>query len=193
MEKSEGLAESFRSLPTTPLEQTFYRVIHAKYAASALATVGSLRHGGRYNPPDAFEVLYLADNPVTALEEVGALLRTAAGLTGLRGPPRIVLSVECRLRRAVRFGRAALASLGLSREDVTEPWREIVRGGAIPITHVLGRLAFEREDLEAIVVPSARDPDRSNLVVFPAKLIEGSSIHVFDDSGIIDARLPSGR
>ena len=190
MAKETKLASVLQTLEPTPLEQTFFRVIHAKYAATALSAVGSFRFGGRYNPAGAFEVLYLADSPVTALEEVEALLRTDSDLRGVKGPPRIVLSVECTLQRVVQLDKDTLHELNLSFEDVTAPWRESLRRKQTPVTHEIGRISFERGDVEALLAPSAKNPTTSNLAVFPDRLIEGSALRVFDDSGIIDARLP---
>jgi RES domain-containing protein len=185
-----ALARVINDLPSVPLEQTFFRVIHAKYAATALSAVGSYRHGGRYNPAGAFEVLYLADNPVTALEEVEALLRSGAALQGIKGPPRILLSVECVFQRVARLDQKALQALNLTVADITASWREKLRRSETPVTHVIGRSTFERGDVEALLVPSAKNPKMQNLAVFPDRLLEGSSLRVFDDSGMIDARLP---
>ena len=190
MPGTEKLALALHNLKLTPLTQTFFRIIHAKYASTALSAVGSYRFGGRYNPAGAFEVLYLADNPVTALEEVEALLRTNDDLKGVKGPPRIVLSVECVLQRVVQLNERALRDLDLSLENVTGPWRESLRRNQTSVTHEIGLISFERGDVEALLVPSAKNPATSNLVVFPDRLMKGSALRVFDDSGIIDARLP---
>ncbi len=65
-----SLARAVANLPTRQLQGMVFRLIHARYAATALSAVGSLRHGGRYNRPGAFEALYLAESPITALCEV---------------------------------------------------------------------------------------------------------------------------
>jgi RES domain-containing protein len=185
----ELLETTFNKLPTQALEQTFFRVIHAKYAATALSAVGSYRFGGRYNPAGSFEVLYLADSPVTALEEVEALLRSGEALQGVKGPPRILLSVDCVLQSAIRLGNY-LPVLGLSLADLRASWRDRLRRGDTPITHTLGSLAYQRGDVESLLVPSAKNPEAFNLAVLPERLRQGSSLRVFDDSGMIDARLP---
>ena len=183
---SATLEEAFSDLTPHPLEQTFFRVIHAKYAATALSAVGSYRFGGRYNPAGSFEVLYLADSPVTALEEVEALLRSGAALQGVKGPPRILLSVECRLQAVVNL-KDSLTSLDLHLSDIISPWRDSLRRGETPVTHTLSTLAYKRGDVEALLFPSAKNPETLNLAVFPDRLGEGSSLRVFDDSGMIDA------
>ena len=190
MADASELSDAISSLPTIPLKETLFRVIHAKYAATALSAVGSYHYGGRYNPAGTFEVLYLAANPITALEEVEALLRSGAALEGVKGPPRILLSVECALQHVLRFDEAVLQTLGLTAEVLTKPWREQLRRGEVPLTHKLGRICFDRGDVEALLVPSAKNSEARNLTVFPDRLAEGSSLRVFDDSGMIDAHLP---
>lgn len=183
------LEDVFDQLARRPLKQTFFKVIHAKYAATALSAVGSYRFGGRYNPAGSFEVLYLADSPVTALEEVEALLRSGEGLRGVKGPPRILLSVECDLGKFVNLSES-LSALGLRLEALTSPWRDSLRRGETPVTHRLGTLAYERGDVEALLFPSTKNPATLNLAVLPDRLTEGSSLRVFDDSGMIEARMP---
>jgi hypothetical protein len=57
-------------------------------------------------------------------------------------------------------------------------------------TQVLGVAVYNLQNVEAIKVPSARDPKAYNLVVFPDRLAGSSFLQVYDDSGTIDARLP---
>lgn len=185
---SLALEKAFSSLPTQTLRQTFFRVIHAKYAATALSAVGSFRFGGRYNPAGQFEALYLADSPVTALEEVVALLRTNNQLQGVKGPPRILLSVDCDLSSVLMLSDH-LDALGLAEPDLLLPWRDSLRRSEVPITQCLGALAFERKDIEGLLVSSAKNPATKNLVVFPDRLQAGSSLRVFDDSGLIDSSI----
>ena len=90
----------------------------------------------------------------------------------------------------LRFDEAALQTLSLTVGVLTEPWREQLRQGEVPLTHELGHACFERGDVEALLVPSAKNPQTRNLGVFPDRLAEESSLRVFDDSGMIDAQLP---
>lgn len=59
-------------------------------------------------------------------------------------------------------------------------------------TQTLGSAAYNLQSIEALKVPSARDPNTYNLVVFVNRLSssDNSFLRVYDDSGIIDARLP---
>src|SRR5579884_2384745 len=101
MLRRDALVAAVQRLPTQPLEGVAFRLILARYAATALSSIGSLRAGGRYNMRGEFEALYLASSPVTALREVEALVETAKGLRGVKGPPRILLSVEYELQAVV--------------------------------------------------------------------------------------------
>ena len=76
--------------------------------------------GGRYNAPRTFPVLYSADSPVTALQEVEALFETSDGrLQGVPRDPEIVLTVECRITRVLDLTKPELLpTLGTSREEV---------------------------------------------------------------------------
>jgi hypothetical protein len=57
-------------------------------------------------------------------------------------------------------------------------------------TQILGEAAYSLSSIEALKVPSARDPDNYNLVVFPDRLLANSFLRVYDDSGTIKAQLP---
>lgn len=57
-------------------------------------------------------------------------------------------------------------------------------------TQMLGTAAYNLQSIEALKVPSARDLNTYNLVVFVNRLWANSSLRVYDDSGIIDAQLP---
>src|SRR5438874_12955534 len=97
------LVDAAERLPAAPEEGVAFRLILARYSATALSSIGSMRVGGRYNPPQSFEALYLSFDPVTALREVEALVETADGLRGVKGPPRILLSVDYRLQAVTDF------------------------------------------------------------------------------------------
>lgn len=58
------LSDALASLLVQSESGVAYRIIHAKYAGSALSSIGSLKIGGRYNPLQTFEALYLASNPI---------------------------------------------------------------------------------------------------------------------------------
>ena len=128
---------------------------------------------------------------MTALREVEALVQTAAGLLGVRGLPRILLSVEYALVAVVDLTDPAIqAFLGTDTDELCAPWRPLNAEGLPAPTQELGAAIRARGEVEALKAPSARDRTAHNLVVFPERLESGSTIRVYDDSGLIDAHLP---
>lgn len=152
------LINALASLPVLPKSGVAYRLIHAKYAGSTLSSIGSLKFGGRYNPPQTFEALYLASNPVTALVEVNAVVQTASGLLGVKGPPRILLSVDYRLNAILDLNDLNIQSaLATSLPELIAPWRPINAQGQIAPPQMLGAAVYGLQSIEALKVPSARD------------------------------------
>jgi RES domain-containing protein len=187
----DALVAAIQHLPTGPLEGVAFRLILARHAGTALSSIGSLRTGGRYNQRGRFEALYLASSPVTALQEVEALVETAAGLQGVKGPPRILLSVEYHLQWVVDLTDAAVQrAVGTTFDELCAPWRPLNAAGHRAPTQLLGEVVRDAGTIEGLSAPSARDPSTANLVVFPDRLRADSSLRVFDDSGLIDAHLP---
>lgn len=74
--------------------------------------------------------------------------------------------------------------------ELCTPWRSLAAAGLVAPTQVLGEVVHDGEALDALSVPSARDPSADKPVVLPEGLRVGSSLRVFDDSGLIDAHLP---
>lgn len=193
MLKGKRLAAKVAGLATLPCTATAFRLIHAKYVDTALASIGSYRFGGRYNPASAFEVLYLADSPLTALQEVELLIRRDERLFAVKGSPRILLSVDVSLRRMLDLtdGRWQKA-LNTNLQELTGSWLAMNAAGHIAPTQTLGQVCYENGRIEALKVPSARDAQAFNLAVFPDRLAETSWLRVFDREGFIDAQLSGG-
>lgn len=154
----DELINTLVTLPVSSEEGVAYRLIHARYAGNALSSIGSLKFGGRYNPPQTFKALYLASNPVTDLQEVNALVQTASGLLGVKGPPRILLSVDYKLNAILDINNLDIQSaLETSLPEIIEPWRPINAQGIVAPTQRLGAAVYGLQSIEALKVPSARD------------------------------------
>lgn len=185
------LTQALASLSLQEEAGVAYRIIHAKYADSALSSIGSLKFGGRYNPPQAFEALYLASNPVIALQEVNAVIQTASGLLGVKGPPRILLSVDYKLQAILDICAPDTQSvLEITLGELIAPWRAVNAQGHLALTQVLGTAVYDLQSVEALKAPSARDPNTHNIIVFVDRLRADSALRVYDDSGIINAQIP---
>lgn len=185
------LSQALASLTVQQEAGVAYRVIHAKYADSALSSIGSLKFGGRYNPPQTFEALYLASNPVAALQEVNAVIQTESGLLGVKGPPRILLSVDYKLQAILDVCNPNTQSvLEINLAELIAPWRPVNAQGRLALTQILGTAVDDLQSIEALKVPSARDLNTHNVVIFVDRLRSDSSLRVYDDSGIINAQIP---
>lgn len=189
LDQSE-LEDALARLPLVPAEGVAYRVIPARHYLTALSAIGSLQRGGRYNPRGKLEALYLSDNPVTALHEVEAIQQTSSHLVGRTFSPKTVLSVAYRIQHALDLTLAEnLHSLESSITELIQPWVLEQSASAMAATQRLG-WAASQAGVEMLRVPSAKDPTKCNLVIYPANLRPGSTLHVYDDSGFIDAQLP---
>src|SRR5215472_6524796 len=139
-----ALVAAVQQLPVEPRRGLAFRLILARYAATALSSIGSLRAGGRYNVRGEFEALYLASSLVTALREVEALVATAEGLRGVRGPPRILLSIDYEPQAVVDLTEpSAQQLLGSSLAELSAPWRTLNAAGTTGPTQLLGSVVHE--------------------------------------------------
>jgi RES domain-containing protein len=188
---NDPLILALESLPTVMLQGTTYRIIKNKYASSPLSTIGSLR-GGRYNPPDLFESLYIADTPNNALLEIGAMIRTHQGLVGVKCNPLLVLSLDYRLNRVLDLVEKTHQSvIETNLQELKASWRDVNAEGQMAATQKIGWAAYKMDRIEALKVPSAKIDGAYNLVIFPDKLTGNSFVQVHDDDGLILAGIPS--
>lgn len=186
-----ALEEALQNLTPNPWTGVAYRLIPAQYAGTALSSIGSFRRGGRYNPRGAFEALYLADTPLTALQEINLVRVTDAAILSAKSAPRLLLSVEVALSGVLDITDAEVQdALGTNLQELTGSWLALNARGQLAPTQALGAAADEHGAVEALRVPSAQDPRAANLVVFPGRLRPSSRVRVYDDSGLIDAALP---
>ncbi|WP_017717643.1 RES family NAD+ phosphorylase [Kamptonema formosum] len=136
------LIAALAALPTVSLPGEVFRVVQAKYINTALSSVGS-RLGGRYNPPSAFEALYLADSSVTALLEVEALIKAGTLLRSIAKPPLIVLSINSQLNAVLDITNLnSQQALGTNLQELTGNWRLMNALGQIAPTQSLGEAAY---------------------------------------------------
>lgn len=146
------------------LQASVYR--HIAAGRDALATIGSLNVGGRWNVRGAFGAIYTSLTQDTARAE----LRRTAQRRGLQPSdlaPRELVLLRVKLRKVLNLtDPETLGKLGLTRDDLTQDsWSR---------TQEIARAAWEA-GFEAVLVPSATGAER-NLVVFPDHLGEDSVI-----------------
>jgi RES domain-containing protein len=186
----EALENALKDLIPTPWTGVAYRLIPAQFAGTALSSIGSFKRGGRYNPREAFEALYLADTPLTALQEINLIKVTDAAILSAKSSPRLLLSVEVALSAALDVTTAKVQSvLDTNLQELTGSWLVMNADGKLAPTQALGAAAYNHGGFEGLRVPSAQDPRATNLVIFPDRLQARSRVRVYDDSGLIDATL----
>jgi len=188
---------------------TVYRVIGSRFLDAPLTSAGSKLHGGRFNPPGSFEVLYTALAVDTALAEREGILLTAAGVKAARGiRTSIVLRIDCRLESVLDLTEERVRQqLRLPLADILGPWlpwnvqapptAEPPDGKAATEKPVslsapsqrLGVAIYGSRRIEAVLAPSAKDGTGRCLAIFPDRLQPGSFVTVDDPDGRISAAL----
>ena len=164
-----GTLTAYRTVPLAALR---------KYSADPLNTAGSRVTGGRYNPPEefpeAFEMLYVAENTAVAHAEArvitvvqapggGVLIQPAAST-----PPRLDICVHLTLRGLLDLtDPQVLQALGVSPTDLMREWFPLNRQGQLAPTQRLAHEARQTGRFDALLYPSARYPGGRNYAVYP--------------------------
>lgn len=156
---------------------TFYRATTLEYANrhDLLAGEGSRNNGGRWNAAGSFNAVYGSLKPETAMAEALGNYRDY-GIPVAEAMPLVFVAIAVEVQVLLDFTNHDIQrKLGVSRRRMrTASWSESLDRGQESITQALGRIAFE-EQLEGILVPSARVRNESNVVLFPRRRRRGSS------------------
>lgn len=151
-------------IPPRTVQATVYR--HVALGHGALATTGSLKQGGRWNPPGEFGAVYTSLNESTARAE----LRRSAQRRGVEPSdlaPRELVLLRVNLTRVLDLtDPRILSKLGLKPEDLLQnDWAR---------TQEIARAAWGA-GFEGVFVPSAAGSG-DNLAIFPDRLVTTSEI-----------------
>ncbi|MFI5091998.1 MAG: RES family NAD+ phosphorylase [Candidatus Acidiferrales bacterium] len=149
------------NLPRSRLSTVVFRVV--REGLDPLATTGSLKAGGRFNPPSEFGALYTSLEATTAAKEVARGLRQR-GIDPELFPEGAwwVYELEVRLQTVLDLTDPnVLQRIGIRQDSLTGP--------EINATREIAAQARE-QGYEALLVPSAAVPNSSNLVVFLDRL-----------------------
>jgi RES domain-containing protein len=142
----------FRSAPVGEFSGTVYRICPTPYGRNVVSMRGSFLHGARYNIRGYFGALYTSLSKATARREM-ARYYTVPPVAGF-----VEASIGLRLTRVVDLTNGELLrSARITREQLIET--------RFPITQEIGLRAWEN-GIEALLVPSAANPEESNLAVF---------------------------
>jgi RES domain-containing protein len=200
-EPSTGAARRFRleSVSGRRFTGIVFRFIGSRFLRTPLSAAGSLRYGGRFNPPGGFEVLYAALTADTALAEREGILLIGPGIkaaTTIR--TGVLLRMTCKLNNVLDLcDDKQRTELGITLADILAPWitwNIPARHGetavsAIAPSQQIGVTAREDGRFEAILAPSAKDPSGQCLAIFPDRLHNESRVSVDDPEGVVRATL----
>lgn len=142
----------------------------------------------------------MASDPVTALEEVGAVL-DLPGLppSTLRTPPWTVFAVEGFLQKVLDLTDPRIQGrLGTSLSELTGDWRYsqalFLKGEApLPPTQLLGQIAYETGAIVGMKYHSAKNTGKGiGVVIFSDRLVKSRSsfLEVYDPHELIGQRVP---
>ncbi|WP_105401675.1 MULTISPECIES: RES family NAD+ phosphorylase [unclassified Neorhizobium] len=159
-------------------DAVFHRYLTPKWAFLPTSGAGAAIDGGRFNRPGV-EALYLSVGPQTALEEY----RQGASIT----PPATLAAYK------ITLGEVADLSEGFDplHWDVAWAqwdcaWRKIARiDKKVPPSWKLADEVISAS-YRGLLFPSLRHAGGTNLVIFPANLVTGDEVCVYDP----DNRLP---
>jgi RES domain-containing protein len=174
-----------RRLARRPISGTWYRAITTKYWFDALSTTHTAEFAGRFSPGKAairpFEILYLAETPVVALYEIGAVFGPPEQhIAHHRKTKAVTLDIEVRLQKVADLSDPIQqALLGVSSQELTGNWGMYPPGEAP--TQRLGAALYETKNIEGFLSISARMSSHQTLIVFPQKLLKGSELR-FEDT-----------
>lgn len=183
------------SLRLAPLTGTFFRAIPPQFHKTALRTNHTKRIRSRYSPGrDAttpFEILYLSENASIALHEVEAQYRDSNGRI-ISNPTQslLVMTVDVTLQYVADLTDVSQQRIiDTTAQELTGDWRwygrrqefsSVPRPVGVAPTQSLGQALYSLPTLEGFFTISPKMPDQKNLVVFPKKLENGSSLRFTD-------------
>lgn len=161
----------------------WYRAVPSGYARFPLAWQHTRGIKSRFKRTDAsYPVLYLSPDPFTALLEVRSLLGHPRSdrIMPVSGAWPIVVPITVHLARIVDFrtpGERAIISTTV--QELTGDWvdydnrvaasPEIASNPPAP-TQKLGEALYRHTSCQGFLTPSAKNPVRPNLVIFPDRV-----------------------
>ncbi|MDB6136057.1 MAG: hypothetical protein JWM59_4300 [Verrucomicrobiales bacterium] len=145
-------------------------------------------HGARFTPKGGFDSVYLAEEPVTALLEVQALVVISGGLVPLRTARWALVTGDGIVSNVLDLTYASiLKALGTTEQEMTGAWAR----ATYPPTQELARAAYDSGRITGIKYGSAKHPGGTNLMVFSDRLVPPSTdyLEVHDPHGHLAQRL----
>ncbi len=180
------------ALATKPENRVWFRASQPVNWTTALQTSHTTRTPSRFSTATkakpTFQIMYLAEDHVVALYEVGALL--GSPFTGKNVPyPHnawTILNVHVTLQYVADLTLAPeQAKIATTAQELTGDWEansyrtpqsSVNQPTGFAPTQLLGQTLFQMRGLEGFRTISAKRPTHMSLVIFPSKLRAGSSI-----------------
>lgn len=161
------------------LKTNAFRSAGVKYAneQDLISGDGASFHGGRWNCR-GIRAIYCSLDPLTAFQEsYQEFLNYGFKAAAIR--PRVLAGVKLRVSCLLDLTDHKIRrSLGFSRAELTdEDWHALQSAGEESWTQAIGRGAL-RAGFEGLLVPSARNRQGNNVIIFPANLARSSSIEL---------------
>jgi RES domain-containing protein len=159
-------------------DEIFHRYLTPKWAFVPTSGAGAAIDGGRFNRPGV-EALYLSHAPLTALEEY----KQGASIT----PPATLAAYKITLNEVADLSQGFDPDAWDSAwKEWDCAWRQIARidKNAPPSWKLADQVITA--GFRGILFPSLRHVGGTNLVVFPANLLDDDTVEVHDP----DHRLP---
>jgi RES domain-containing protein len=180
-QKSSALKKGLqRCLPYLAKYQgTVCRAVAMRYANTSdlLTGEGAKLAGGRWNPV-GHAAVYTSLDPFAALAET---LGTYGkyGIHFAKRMPLVLIGIEVVLGLVLDLRDSRLRRrIGVTVADLlNDDWQSMDPAAQKAFTQAIGRLAGELQ-VEALLVPSARLKNRSNLVIFPEQLTSSSTVKI---------------
>lgn len=182
-------------LSLSPVAGVWYRCIPPQFWKSSLLTRQTTKVHSRFNAGPLsnpkFEILYLCENPALALEEVEAQFYTRAGqIVANPAQSWLVMNVQVSLQSVADIADVvAQRLLRKNAQELTGDWQgyqtrrsysSVPAPQGVAPTQQLGQALFAVRRLEGFQTVSAKRPDHKSLVIFPQKLLPGSSLRFVD-------------
>jgi RES domain-containing protein len=193
-----------------PVRGTWYRAVDPRFLATALSTIHTPTTPSRFSPgrpaAPAFEVLYLAENPMVAMFEARALFgspSTPGGVVPHPSRPLVTLPIVVALTAVADLtDPAESAIVDTNAQELTGDWRSYATRipptvppaphSGVPPTHSLGISLYSLGKYRGLVTFSATLPDYKILVVFPDRLMKRASDYLqysfHDDRGAMQVK-----
>jgi RES domain-containing protein len=177
------------SLSGISVRGTWYRAVDPRFLATALSTSHTPTTPSRFSPgrpgAPAFEILYLAENPMVAMFEARALFgspTTPGGVVPHPARPLVTLPILVSLTAVADLTDAGeAASVDTNAQELTGDWRSYANRmppvsppaphSGVPPTHSLGHALHTLvAKHQGLISFSATLPEYKILAVFPDRL-----------------------